>query len=92
MLGPIFEAMEQIYTGDERGNPFARLSAICCPVTIATSDHPWPIYRQMAERAMALIPGAQSLHFAGVGHCIAQQAPAQLLKMLLEFTGCSRPA
>ena len=26
MLGPIFEAMEQVYAGDERGNPFA-----CCP-------------------------------------------------------------
>ena len=28
MLGPIFEAMEQVYAGDERGNPFASLSTI----------------------------------------------------------------
>jgi pimeloyl-ACP methyl ester carboxylesterase len=31
MLRPIFEAMEQVYAGDQRGNPFARLSQISCP-------------------------------------------------------------
>ena len=28
----IFEAMEQVYTGDDRGNPFAWLTEIDCPV------------------------------------------------------------
>jgi hypothetical protein len=38
MLRPIYAAMEQIYTGDARGNPFAWLSKIECPVRIATAE------------------------------------------------------
>lgn len=40
MLRPIFEAMEQVYAGDARGNPFAWLSEIACPVRIATAENP----------------------------------------------------
>ena len=43
LLQPIFEAMEQIYTGDIRGNPFPRLAEIKCPVRIATTEKSWPI-------------------------------------------------
>ena len=75
MLGPIFEAMEQVYAGDERGNPFAWLSAIECPVRVATAEKSWPIYKEMAARAVALIPGASQWTFEGVGHCVAQEAP-----------------
>ena len=32
ILRPIFEAMEQVYRGDDRGNPFGWLSEIACPV------------------------------------------------------------
>ena len=32
ILRPIFEAMEQVYTGDARGNPFTWLVEITCPV------------------------------------------------------------
>ena len=48
MLGPIFEAMAQVYAGDERGNPFAWLSEIECPVRVATAEKSWPIYKEMA--------------------------------------------
>jgi pimeloyl-ACP methyl ester carboxylesterase len=85
MLRPIFEAMEQVYAGDERGNPFASLSAIDCPVCVATAENSWVIYKEMAARAVALIPRASRWTFDGVGHCVAQEAPALLLQALETF-------
>ncbi|MCA6125082.1 alpha/beta hydrolase [Bradyrhizobium sp. WSM 1704] len=85
LLVPIFEAMEQIYIGDGRGNPFPWLSEITCPVCIATAEQSWPIYRQMADRAGALIPHASRRTFDGVGHCVAQEAPQKLVEALRTF-------
>jgi pimeloyl-ACP methyl ester carboxylesterase len=85
MLRPIFEAMEQIYAGDERGNPFAALSEIGCPVRVAATERSWPIYKEMASRAVALIPAASQWTFEGVGHCVAQEAPTLLLEALRAF-------
>lgn len=86
ILRPIFEAMEQVYRGDARGNPFGWLRELNnCPVRIATAEHSWPIYKEMAARASALIPGASRIAFDGVGHCAAQEAPARLLAALEEF-------
>jgi pimeloyl-ACP methyl ester carboxylesterase len=86
MLLPIFEAMEQIYTGDERGNPFGWLSEIECPVCVTTAEKSWPIYHEMAARAAALMPDARQWRFEGVGHCVAQEAPTLLLRALGAFT------
>lgn len=85
LLQPIFEAMEQVYTGDIRGNPFPWLSEIKCPVRIATAEKSWPIYKEMAARAAALIPGASQWTFERVGHCVAQEAPHLLLEALAAF-------
>ena len=85
MLGPIFEAMEQVYAGDHRGNPFAWFSGIECPVRVATAGKSWPIYKEMAARAVALIPGVSQWHFDGVGHCVAQEAPARVIAALEAF-------
>jgi pimeloyl-ACP methyl ester carboxylesterase len=85
MLRPIFEAIEQIYAGDDRGNPFGWLSEIDCPVCIATAERSWPIYKEMASRAVALIPAASQWTFEGVGHCVAQEAPTLLLQALEAF-------
>ena len=85
MLLPIFEAMEQVYAGDHRGNPFGWLAEIDCPVCVATAENSWPIYREMAARAVALIPGVSQWSFEGVGHCVAQEAPALLLQALEAF-------
>jgi pimeloyl-ACP methyl ester carboxylesterase len=85
LLQPIFEAMEQVYTGDARGNPFSWLSEIECPVRIATAEKSWPIYKEMASRAAALIPAASQWTFDGVGHCVAQEAPKLLLEALQAF-------
>lgn len=85
MLGPIFEAMEQVYAGDQRGNPFASLTGIECPVCVATAEKSWPIYKEMAARATALIPGASQWRFDGVGHCVAQEAPALVIEALEAF-------
>lgn len=85
LLQPIFEAMEQVYTGDIRGNPFSWLSEIECPVRIATTEKSWPIYKEMAARAAALIPHASQHSFQGVGHCVAQEDPKLLLEALKTF-------
>ncbi len=85
MLRPIFEAMAQIYTGDERGNPFAWLSEIECPVRIATTEKSWSIYKEMADRAVAMIPNVSGWTFDGVGHCVAQEAPGKVLEALGAF-------
>ncbi|MHC2436794.1 alpha/beta fold hydrolase [Bradyrhizobium sp. USDA 4451] len=90
LLGPIFEAMEQIYTGDIRGNPFPWFSEIACPVRIATAEQSWPIYKEMAERTGALIPHASRWTFQNVGHCVAQEAPGLLFDALRAFAGASR--
>ena len=85
LLLPIFQAMEQIYTGDDRGNPFAWLSDIDCPVCIATAEQSWPVYQEMAAHAAALMPHASRWTFDGVGHCVAQEAPELLLQALRAF-------
>jgi pimeloyl-ACP methyl ester carboxylesterase len=85
MLLPIFEAMEQVYIGDESGNPFAWLTEIDCPVCIATADRSWPIYKEMASRAAGLMPASSQWVFNGVGHCVAQEAPELLLQALEAF-------
>jgi pimeloyl-ACP methyl ester carboxylesterase len=85
VLRPIFEVMEQIYTGDTRGNPFGWLSEITCPVRVATAEHSWSIYKEMASRAVTLLPAASRCTFDGVGHGVAQEAPARLLEALKAF-------
>ncbi|MBR0872257.1 alpha/beta hydrolase [Bradyrhizobium tropiciagri] len=85
LLVPIMEAMEQIYAGDSRGNPFPWLSGITCPVCITTAEQSWPVYKLMAERASALIPHASRQTFDGVGHCVAQEAPELLVEALRRF-------
>ena len=85
MLRPIFEAMEQVYTGDVRGNPFAWLSEVACPVRVAIAEKSWPIYKEMAARAVALIPAASQWKFEGIGHCVGQETPEQLLEALKAF-------
>jgi pimeloyl-ACP methyl ester carboxylesterase len=85
LLQPIFEAMEQVYTGDIRGNPFGWLADINCPVCVATTEKSWPIYKEMASRAVALIPDASRWTFDGAGHCVGQEAPHLLLEALAAF-------
>lgn len=85
MLLPIYEAMEQVYAGDGRGNPFGWLSAIARPVRIATTEKSWAIYKEMAARAAALIPGPSRWTFDGVDHCVPQEAPALVLQALEAF-------
>jgi pimeloyl-ACP methyl ester carboxylesterase len=54
-------------------------------VCIATAERSWPIYKEMASRAVALIPAASQWTFDGVGHCVAQEAPTLLLQALEAF-------
>lgn len=90
MMQPIFEAIEQVYTGDVRGNPFGWLSEIECPVRIATTEKSWPIYKEMASRAAALIPHASRWTFNGVDHCVGQENPKLLIEALRAFEAADR--
>ena len=81
----ICEAMEQVYTGDDRGNPFAWLTEIPRPVRVATAEKSWPVYKEMAARAVALMPAASQWTFEGTGHCVGQEAPELLLQALKAF-------
>ncbi|MEZ2141157.1 alpha/beta hydrolase [Bradyrhizobium sp. DN5] len=86
ILRPIFEAMDQIYTGDARGNPFAWLIEIDCPVRVTTAATSGAIYKEMALRAASLIPRVSTQAFAGIGHCVAQEAPAVVVQAVREFS------
>ena len=77
--------MEQVYAGDARGNPFAWLAEIKCPVRVATTEKSWPIYKEMASRAVALLPAATEMKFDGIGHSVAQEAPERVLAALKAF-------
>lgn len=85
VLRPIIEAMEQIYKGDTRGNPFMWLAQIDCPVRITTSEKSWGIYKDMSSRAVSLIPDVSEFTFDGFDHCVVQEAPQLVLKALREF-------
>jgi pimeloyl-ACP methyl ester carboxylesterase len=54
-------------------------------VRVATAGKSWPIYKEMAARAVSLIPGASLWRFDGTGHCVAQEAPELLLQALEVF-------
>jgi len=85
MLRPIYEAMEQVYAGDARGNPFGGLAEIDCPVRIATAAKSGPIYKEMASRAVSLIPRVSTMVFKGAGHCVAQEVPERVVEAVREF-------
>jgi pimeloyl-ACP methyl ester carboxylesterase len=89
ILRSIIEAMEQVYRGDERGNPFMWLTEIGCPVRVTTAEKSWQMYKDMASRAVSLIPHVSEMTFDGFGHCVAQEAPHLVLKALREFGGRS---
>ncbi|TFV43013.1 alpha/beta hydrolase [Bradyrhizobium frederickii] len=85
ILHPIYEVMEQVYAGDARGNPFASLAEIDCPVRVTTSGKSGPIYWEMARRAVSLIPRASTQVFQDAGHCVAQEVPAAVVAAVREF-------
>ena len=85
ILRPIYEAMEQVYIGDARGNPFGMLAEIDCPVRVTTAAKSGPIYKEMASRAVSLIPEVSTLVFEGAGHCVAQEVPAVVVEAVLDF-------
>ncbi|MCS3728239.1 alpha/beta fold hydrolase [Bradyrhizobium betae] len=85
ILRPIYEAMEQVYVGDTRGNPFMGLAEINCPVCVTTAAKSGPIYKEMARRAVSLIPRVSTLVFEGAGHCVAQEVPERVVEAVREF-------
>lgn len=85
ILRPIYEAMEQVYVGDARGNPFGGLAEIDCPVRVTTAAKSGPIYKEMARRAVSLIPEVSTMVFESAGHCVAQEMPERVVEAVREF-------
>jgi pimeloyl-ACP methyl ester carboxylesterase len=81
----ICAAHGRYYAGDSRGNPFEVLASVELPACIASTEYSSPIYKEMAKIAARLIPAATSLHFNGVGHCVAQESPDDVTAALLGF-------
>jgi pimeloyl-ACP methyl ester carboxylesterase len=75
MLTHIFRAMDGSYEGDYRGNPFAMLDRAPCPICVTTTEGSQSVFKEMAEMARTCIPRAAALHFADVGHNVAQAQP-----------------
>jgi pimeloyl-ACP methyl ester carboxylesterase len=63
------------------------LADIACPVRVTTSEKSWRVYKDMASRAVSLIPDVSQLRFDGVDHCVVQEAPQLVLRALREFDG-----
>jgi len=81
----ITAAMGSYYTGDHRGNPFEALNKIECRTCIASAEYSGNVYKGMARTALRLIPNAEPLYFKGVGHCVAQEKPDEVVAALLDF-------
>jgi pimeloyl-ACP methyl ester carboxylesterase len=92
MLLRILAAMEGTYRGDARGNPFATLPDVECPVTLATTERSAPVYGQMATEAARMLRDARLVHFADVGHAVAQVAPERVADAALAAWHGDRPA
>lgn len=86
ILRPIYEAMEQVYVGDARGNPFTSLTEIDCPVRVTTAAKSGPIYKEMAARAVSLLPRVSTLVFDDAGHCVAQEVPQAVVQAVRDFS------
>ncbi|MCK1619267.1 alpha/beta hydrolase [Bradyrhizobium sp. 159] len=86
ILCPIYEAMEQVYVGDARGNPFTSLTEIDCPVRVTTAAKSGPIYKEMSARAVSLIPRVSTLAFDDAGHCVAQEVPQAVVQAVRDFS------
>ncbi len=81
ILLPIYQAMEQVYDGDARGNPFAWLSEIGCPVRIATAGTPGPSIKRWRHAPSRCFRGepmqlrrCRALRSAGGAHPLASGA------------------
>ena len=86
MLVHIYAAVDGLYRGDVRGQPFGRLREIpsgrCC---ISTADWSSGMYRDMAKVGLELIPGTRTYHFRGAGHSVAQEKPEEVVEAVLAF-------
>jgi len=55
-------------------------------VRVTTAAKSGPIYKEMAARAVSLIPRVSTMVFEGAGHCVAQEMPAAVVDAVREFT------
>jgi len=85
VLRPIYRTFHNARHPDDRGEPFAAIHRVACPVAISHSALSDGIYFTLAERAAAHLPGAHRVRFDNAGHCVPQEAPAALAEAALGF-------
>jgi len=84
ILEPIFLTFQNAYYGDDRGDPFATLDSIACPVFISHSQSSAPPLDQLADRAALHFPNA-TRHTFSCGHCVPQEDPKTLAEAVHQF-------
>jgi len=84
ILEPIYLAFQNAYHGDDRGDPFATLDKIACPMFISQSRLSEPPLDQLADRACLHFPNAIR-HTFHCGHCVPQEDPKALVEAIREF-------
>jgi len=73
--------------GDDskNGGPFAALPTITCPIAVSCSEFSGPQFKELHRRTLQYFPNAQSIMFAGLGHCVPQEGADYLVKEALYF-------
>lgn len=83
MLRRIFAAMEGTYAFAVEPHPFDALRRVTTPTRVVTTEHSQPIYRQMAEVVLRLVPDASHVHLDGLGHSAVQVDPDRVAAEVL---------
>lgn len=85
MLRRIFATMEGTYRPASGPHPFDALRTVTAPTLVITTEQSAPIYRQMGEVVVRLLPNASHVRLDGLGHSAAQVDPDRVAAEVLRF-------
>ncbi len=85
MMEPLMLLSLQRYRGDGRGDPFAELPRITCPVVASVSGGSDPRYHRGSEVLRRRVPQTRAVSIPGIYHCAPQEDPDALAAELHRF-------
>lgn len=85
MLVPLMLLALRRYRGDERGDPWAALPQLACPVTVSVGGESPARYHAGAEVVLRRVPHARRVELDAVHHCAPQEAPEALAAAIRAF-------
>ena len=85
MLEALMLLSLQRYRGDGRGDPFAVVPQITCPVAASVSADSDPRYHRGAEVLRRRLPHTRAVEIPGVQHCAPQEDPEAMTAALQAF-------